>query len=419
MPDSKILLQPADCSYICTFRKEEMKKLRHKLRKLEKEQHTTIASLLSTTSSLSDNLVTIPLSTLSLPATLPQTLSLEPSLIRQRAEIEALHTTIEGLEAANDALTNKEKEMVSFQHMGTQQLEEKVRALKDEAVREGERRRKEMEALRARHELSVEGVKRRTEGIVNGVETVASQQVIDAMSATHLHTWKLNKQLKHQLAELLAEEQHLSTIVQRLEEYNLGLVWNLVDVEWNFDYEDEGVWEEDFVGWQEEWEDGMLEGSDDEGGDASDSDEEEDDENDEEGQEPHIKHEEFLPLRPSTILRLPPLPTKPERATQDEWIHKAVTGQIRLPSPNTVSQSANTTPHASHSQLTFGRMLPSSTDPKEIEASVKRIFAAERARREEDAKVFGVRGKKVDVHIGISGSISGGVKYYDLIDVMA
>ncbi|KAJ3038596.1 hypothetical protein HK097_003120, partial [Rhizophlyctis rosea] len=222
--------------------KEEMKTLRHKLHKLEKEQHSLISSLLSQSESLTTHLTLIPTSTLNLPTTFPQHLSLDPHLIKQRAQIDTLNSQIENLELANDELGKKEREMVRFQESGTAGMEEDIKRMREEAGREVERRRKELEGLRVRHDMSVEGVKRRTEGIVNGVETVASQQVIDAMPTPNIHTWKLNKQLKHQLSELLSEESNLANLVQQLEEQNLDLVWGMVDVEWNFDYEDDETW---------------------------------------------------------------------------------------------------------------------------------------------------------------------------------
>ncbi|KAJ3049569.1 hypothetical protein HK097_009455, partial [Rhizophlyctis rosea] len=110
----------------------------------------------------------------------------------------------------------------------------------------------------------------------------------------------------------------------------------------------------------------------------------------------------------------------PERATEKEWIHKAVTGQLRpLSAHSTHLLSTSTAPTSQVRLPHIGRVLPSSTDPKEIEEAVKNIFALERQRREEDARVFGVWGEKMDVKVGIGGLDSGGMKYYDAVKVMA
>ena len=152
-----------------------MKTLRHKLHRLEKEQHSLISSLLLQSDSLTSHFTAIPTSTLNLPSTFSHHLSLDPYLIKQRAQIDALNTQIENLELANEELSKKQKEMVRFQENGTSGMEEDIIRMRQEAAQEVDRRRKELDALRKRHNMSVEGVKRRTEGIVNGVETVASQ----------------------------------------------------------------------------------------------------------------------------------------------------------------------------------------------------------------------------------------------------
>lgn len=88
----------------------------------------------------------------------------------------ALQDRLQNLDASLHSLTTTQTELIQFQDGNpSSHLDAEIMALKEQARRDAERRVEEVQRVKDKHEASVAAAKRRADGIVMGVETVASQ----------------------------------------------------------------------------------------------------------------------------------------------------------------------------------------------------------------------------------------------------
>ncbi|KAI9094888.1 hypothetical protein DFS34DRAFT_687122 [Phlyctochytrium arcticum] len=211
--------------------KDDTKRLKARLRRVEAERYGNMRDLLDTTESMVGKLKKMTGQKAAYDRTRPFDPDLDKRLLQQRVDIEVL---FDNMTAQSNRLTELTTTYTRLLTTTTADLEAEKAELATDREKQLARHEFEIADLHRKHEQNSTGSRRRADKIVIGVESIASQHELDQMSLSEIRIFQRNRKLVKLVTAAREETRKLQAIVQKLEEKNVALSKELsVAVDWD------------------------------------------------------------------------------------------------------------------------------------------------------------------------------------------